>query len=151
MELQDRFEVADVLHHYSYCIDTHQEERLNEVFTSDASVDLGYGRWVGIDNIVTRYVEVLSNFEGTAHAISNVRPRLKESSGESTSYVTAWHWLHREAGDTEHRPADFTFVAVYLDSWRRTDEGWRISGRRARKVGPTSLAAGSLPAFMLPK
>ena len=144
-------DVVDLLFQYSECIDTRRFDRLSEIFTADAEVDLGFGVWRSLEEIIGGYQQLLADIEGTAHSISNIRLRLDDASGYSTAYVHAWHWIRRGGSVAVHRPADFLFVALYRDELVKIDEvGWRISRRRARRVGPTALALGSLPDSMIP-
>jgi len=151
MNCTDLHEVTDLLYLYSECVDTRRFDRLGEIFATDAEVDLGYGAWQSIDTIIAGYQRLLAPVAGTAHSLSNVRLQLDAGSGRSTAYVHAWHWMPREAGEAVDQPADFLFVALYRDDLVKLDDvGWRIRRRRARRVGPTALAAGAVPASMSP-
>jgi len=147
----DERDVTDLLFLYSECIDTRRFDRLGEVFSLDAEVDLGFGVWRTLETIVDGYRRLLADIEGTAHAVSNTRVRINDNRGNSTAYVQAWHWIRREPNIPAHRPADFLFVALYLDDWVKEHQvGWRIRRRRARRIGPTALAFGTLPVSMIP-
>ena len=149
--IMDERDATDLLFLYSECIDTRRFDRLGEVFSIDAEVDLGFGVWRTLETIVNGYRLLLADVEGTAHAVSNTRVRIHDDRGKSTAYVQAWHWMRREADVSAHRPADFLFVALYLDDLVKEDQvGWRIRRRRARRIGPTALAFGTLPVSMIP-
>jgi hypothetical protein len=141
--------IRDVIHHYSYCLDARHVRQLPDVFAEDAVVDLGYGTWRGIEQVICEYERILGPFEATAHVVTNVRVDLQDQwRASSTAYVTAWHWL-TDPSASDIRPADFMMLALYRDAWRRSDElGWRIQSRRARRLGPSALAVGDLPTYM---
>ena len=147
--LLDREAIRDLLAHYCFCLDAGQPARLaDEVFTEDGVDDHGLGEWRGRNSIRAGFVEVMSRFEGTAHVLGNVRIDIDGDEARSSAYVSAWHWL---AGGSRDRPADFLVVGVYLDRLRHEPTGWRIAYRRFRPLGPSVLAAGRLPAFLLPR
>ena len=90
----DRLAVADVLAHYSYCLDTRQASRLNgEVFTPDVEADYGYGIWTGADKLVDWIGSVFARTPETMHQLGNVRVDVTGDRARSSCYVTAWHWL----------------------------------------------------------
>jgi hypothetical protein len=151
--IADRVAITDLLFHYAYCIDSAQPARLNEVFAEDVLAEYGYGEreddhaWRGSAELIAGISAQVAQFEASAHAISNVRVSADANLARSTAYVCGWHWLPAPGSDP-FRPADFMFTGVYVDGWRRQDEGWRIVHRRFRRLGPSSLAVGRAPDFM---
>lgn len=148
----DREAIRDLLHHYAYCIDTAQPERLREIFSPSVTANYGYGdggEWHGIDQLVGGLGAQIETFEGTAHMIGNVCISLDGDRARSTCYVAGWHWVKSRGVDAQ-RPADFLFTGVYVDDLRREPEGWRVIRRRFRRLGPTALTAGVLPDYMRP-
>lgn len=146
----DREEIAAVLIHYAYCIDTRQVERLDEVFSTDVAANYGYGEggeWHGAEQVIAGLGEQVASFEATAHMITNIRIELDGDSAKSSCYVTGWHWVGANAGDPE-RGADFLFTAAYVDDLRRDPAGWRVTRRRVRRLGPSALTLGALPDYM---
>jgi hypothetical protein len=147
--IADRFAVADVLAHYSYCLDNRQVARIDgEVFTSDAEIDYGYGHWTGAADLVAWIESVFVHTPHTMHSLSNIRVDLDGDRAHSSCYVTAWHWLPTDEGADPVRPADFVFGATYLDDLRCSGQAWRIVRRRVQKFGPASLLAGKMPDFL---
>jgi hypothetical protein len=148
--MTDREQIEEVLHAYATCIDKGEAEGLaREVFSEDAVVDLGYGAWNGAAEVARQIGEEIDQFDGCAHMLSNLRLELDGDSARSTIYVTAWHW-NRDPEADPSRPADFTTVGVYIDRLRRESQGWRIVGRRFRRLGPSAIAIGRLPDFIQP-
>jgi hypothetical protein len=54
-----------------------------------------------------------------------------------TSMLIAFHWHDQSDSPGTGRPADFGLVVQSEDRLKRTAEGWRVSERRARALGPT--------------
>lgn len=144
----DRELIAETLYAYATCIDKGEPEGMaREVFARDAVVDLGYGVWDGPEEIVRQFAAEIETFDGSAHVLTNMRVDLDGDTASSSIYVTAWHWNKAEGADPG-RPVDFVTVGVYLDKLRREAAGWRIVHRRFRRLGPSAIALGALPAFI---
>ncbi|MCZ7526508.1 MAG: nuclear transport factor 2 family protein [Acidimicrobiia bacterium] len=148
----DRHAICELLAHYCFLVDSGYHDRLaDEVYTADAVDDHGLGEWRGSDAIRRAFAETMARFEGTAHVLGNVHVELDGDRARSRAYVTAWHWLADRAEPGTIRPADFVVLGAYLDDLRREPAGWRIARRRFRPVGPSVLAVGELPDFLLPR
>ncbi len=143
--LADRQAVLDVLHHYCYCVDHRLPNGIaDEVFSPDAVDDHGFDRWEGREQLRAAFTSIVERFTATAHLLANPRILIDGDRATSHCHVTAWHWL---PGGASHE-ADFVMVGTYEDELRRLDEGWRITFRRFRRVGPTPTASGQLPDFL---
>lgn len=141
-------EIEAVLHAYCELIDRREPARLaSEVFADEVRVDMGYGVWSGAAAASAALQLVVSRFAASAHVLTNIRTQLTGRDARSTSYVTAWHWAPAESQPAE-READFATVGVYLDRLRRETAGWRILERRFRRLGPSGVAIGRLPAYL---
>lgn len=144
-ELADRMAIVDVLQHYCYCVDNNLPDAIaEEVFAPDAIDDHAYDRWEGREQLRAAFTAIVNRFTATAHLLSNLRVRVEGDRATTHCYVTAWHWL--PGGDEPE--TDFVVVGTYEDNLRRSDEGWRITFRRFRRVGPTPTALGPLPDFL---
>lgn len=151
-ELDEREAIRDLLAHYCFLIDSSQSHLLTtEIFTPDAVDDHGMGEWRGSEEIGRAFAALMPRFEGTAHVLGNVRIELDGDRARTSAYVTAWHWLARTSGRGRIRPADFVAVGVYLDEMAKGPGGWRITRRRFRPLGPSSLGVGELPPWLLPQ
>lgn len=143
--LAERQAIIDLLHHYCSCVDRQEIDRLaDEVYTEDAVDDHGFGVWRGREQIRRAFASFMPRYAATAHVIGNARVEFDGDQASSTAYVTAWHWL----ADSGHDEADFVMVGVYRDQLRRIADGWRISHRRFRRIGPAPAALGVLPDFL---
>jgi len=149
---EDAEAIRDLLHHYSFCVDSRRPGRLDEVFAESVEARYGYGEdgvWHGVAAVIDGIEGLLAPLAGTAHMLSNVRVEATGDAATSSAYVSAWHWVEAPGGPTE-RPADFLFTCAYLDDLERREEGWRIVRRRLRRLGPTALTAGTMPDHMRP-
>jgi hypothetical protein len=146
-EQTDDQQIRDLIATYCYPID-HQRgsEVPDRIFTEDAFDDHGVGLAQGRDELRAFFDtdKLLQLAEGTAHAISNQIVRVDGDTGRSQSYVTAWHWLQSRRDLGAEREADVVLVAIYDDTLRRTADGWRISKRYCRRIGPGPMSVGDL-------
>lgn len=124
-ELSDRLEIQDLITAYSYAIDFHRFDDLDEIFTSDATLDYtATGGAAGpLAEIKAWLQSVLSQFGGHQHLVAT---SLVDLDGDTATAKTICHnpmWFN----DASTPPL---FVGMwYLDSFARTPEGWRMTGR----------------------
>jgi hypothetical protein len=64
--------------------------------------------------------------------------------------ITAWHWFEKSDASFSEALIDFAQIVVTADQLERTPEGWRITERRARALGP-SFALNAGPMVLLTK
>ncbi|GAB5449743.1 MAG: nuclear transport factor 2 family protein [Halioglobus sp.] len=133
-ELSDRFEIQDLIFHYADLIDRKQISRLrDEVFTDDAHIDYGVmGGSVGNVDTTLEFLEsALTDelFPDYQHLNANIQIRLD---GDSASgRVMCFNPMEMSLPDGEKQ---IYFLGLwYVDEYRRTDKGWRIS-RRAEET-----------------
>lgn len=144
--LEDRQAIHDLLVHYTYLVDHAQYERIaEEIFTEDASDDHGLGERVGREAL-HRYFTAMhdGDTDFAVHCLSNVMIAVDGETARAFSYSVMWSWRRSTRHLGRLRPADFVGIGAYEDELRRTPEGWRISNRVARSMGPSPLAAGDL-------
>lgn len=147
--MSDRDEIQDVLQAYATHLDKKNPAGLaEEVFTDNAVIDLGYGVWEGAERFLKEYAWELEQFDGTAHVLTNFRCKIDGDTATSSIYVTAWHWSKGLADSERFPPSDFVTLGVYLDKLERRPHGWRIAHRRFRRLGPSAVAIGTMPAFI---
>lgn len=133
-ELSDRFEIQDLVFHYADLIDRKQFQALRDsVFTPDAYIDYSaFGGSVGsLDDTVTFLEAALTNtqFPATQHLNANVQIAL--NGGEASGRVMCFNPMEMtiEQGATQ----TYFLGLWYIDSYRRTPAGWRISRRVEEK------------------
>lgn len=134
--VDDRLEIADLLHRYAYHFDRNEPEHVATLFTDDAVID--YGPDVapirGRAAIVERISPGLEHtFAATSHHISNVLVRfVAPDAATVVAYVYAWHRYH-ERSEAGH------LWGQYRLRTRRTDAGWRISELVLKAVAVTDF------------
>ena len=126
-ELRDRLEIEDLLTRYCAAIDAKDFDRLDEVFTPDATID--YTKSGGIRgeySVVKSWLaKALAPFRVVQHLVTNVR---LEIDGERASSVCSFFnpmGLPGEDGGVNL----FFCGGRYRDQLISTERGWRISER----------------------
>ena len=133
-ELSDRFEIQDLVFHYADLIDSKQIGRLRtEIFTEDAHIDYSaMGGSVGNLDTTIEFLEaslVSELFPNTQHLNANVQVQLDGDA--ATGRVMCFNPM--EMALPEGGTQTFFLGLWYVDEYRRTDTGWRISRRAEEK------------------
>lgn len=128
-ELSDRFEIQDLVFHYADLIDTKNFDQLrDDVFTQDVHIDYSaMGGTVGdLEETITFLKASLTNelFPNTQHLNANVQVTLQGDT--ATGRVMCFNPMEMGLPDGAHT---FFLGLWYVDEYRRTDKGWRISRR----------------------
>ena len=129
-EISDRLEIQDLVYLYSELIDTRQFDQLREqIFTADAFIDYSaFGGSVGDLETTIAFLEgalAASVFPNFQHLNANIRVALE---GErATGRVMCFNPMETAlpGGGTQ----TMLLGLWYLDEYRCTDRGWRISKR----------------------
>lgn len=125
-ELADRRAIDDVLYRYAHALDSHEWERLAEVFTPDAVADfleLG-GVNEGLDAITGLIAGVLSGLDHSQHLIGSPLAVVDGDTATARCYLQAQHvFAGADGGD------HFLVGGTYVDELVRTGDGWRIRHR----------------------
>jgi hypothetical protein len=133
-EVSDRLEIQDLVFHYADLIDRRELQRLREeVFTEDVYVDYSaMGGSVGsLDETITFLEAALTAelFPNSQHLNANVQVNVDgdRASGRIMCF-NAMEMSLPEGGTQTY------FLGLwYLDEYRRTSGGWRISRREEVK------------------
>ncbi len=124
--LLDHRDIVQLTIDYCWALDTGDWDRLRDVFTPDATADLGAGGQTGIEEIIGRVSAALGPLDDSQHMVSNhqltIDPRGNEATGRC--YLQAQHIRH----DVEGEP-HYMVAGRYEDRYVRTEEGWRIAHR----------------------
>ncbi len=133
-ELSDRFEIQDLVFHYSHLIDSKQIDRLrDDIFTPDAFVDYSvFGGSVGnLEETLAFLKGALTHelFPNTQHLNANVQVQLQGDT--ATGRVMCFNPQEMVLG--EGKTHTFFLGLWYVDEYRRTDKGWRIARREEVK------------------
>jgi hypothetical protein len=156
-ELEDREEIRETLHQYSFLLDMNRWAEVPEaVFTADGEdvhaedtdppmVSKGH------EALRAQFGRAMPNFESTQHLLGNHVIEVDGDEATAQTYSMSAHWLDQGEGADPGRPADFILSLLYVDKLRRTEDGWRVYNRRLHAFGPgSSLAVGWLPGFLQP-
>jgi SnoaL-like domain len=133
-EISDRFEIQDLVFHYADLIDRKEVARLREeIFTEDAHID--YSAMGGSVGDVPTTIEFLEAsltdelFPNTQHLNANVQVTLNGDT--ATGRVMCFNPMDMTIAEGETQT--FFLGLWYVDEYRRTDAGWRISRRAEEK------------------
>ena len=133
-QLSDRLEIQDLVFHYADLIDTKQFDQLrDEVFTADAHIDYSaMGGSVGdLEETITFLKAAVTDalFPNTQHLNANVQVVL--DGDQANGRVMCFNPMEMTMPDGGTQT--YFLGLWYVDEYRRTAEGWRISRREEVK------------------
>ncbi len=132
-ELSDRFELQDLCIHYARLIDQKDFDKLRDVFTEDAHIDYSaFGGSVGtLEETITFLKAAVSDelFPNTQHLNANIEIELDGDSAKGRVMCFNPMEMALPDGGTQ----TFFLGLWYVDEYRRTAQGWRISRREEEK------------------
>lgn len=126
-EIADRIEIQDLLTRYTRAIDTRDFDRLDDVFTPDATIDYtAVGGTRGAFPEVKAWLRTaLGHYSVSQHMISNFTIVVEGDTAQSRVYVFNPMGRTRPDGQLEL----FFMGGYYVDRLIRTAAGWRIAER----------------------
>ncbi len=132
-EISDRFEIQDLIYRYAHLVDQKEIQGLRDVFTEDAFIDYSaMGGSVGhLEETLTFLEGALTDelFPNFQHLNANIQIEL--AGDTATGRVMCFNPMQISLPDGERQ---VYFLGLwYLDEYRRTAEGWRISRREEEK------------------
>jgi ketosteroid isomerase-like protein len=130
-ELTDRREIEDQIIAYAYAVDFHNWDELDTIFTEDATLDFTAtgGEKGDLEEIKKFFDRALNLFSGHQHLMTNMQVTIDGDTARSRT--TCHNPMYLAAGDGKQH---VMFVGIwYLDTWRRTPQGWRIKSRVQQK------------------
>ena len=109
------------------CDTGYDPERMRPLFTSDAFWDGGerFGRYEGADAICGFFADVSSRITWALHYM--IAPVVEVSDDLQTASA-GWYLLEPCTVATDDGPRAMLIVGRYADSYRREQDGWKISG-----------------------
>jgi hypothetical protein len=133
-ELSDRIEIQDLVFHYADLIDGRNFDELREtVFTEDAFVDYSvYGGSVGdLETTISFLKDAVTEqlFPNCQHLNANIQVKLEGDT--ATGKVMCFNPM--EMAITGQDNQTYMLGLWYVDAYRRTPQGWRISRRVEEK------------------
>jgi 3-phenylpropionate/cinnamic acid dioxygenase small subunit len=132
-ELADRREIEDQVIAYAYAVDFHRWDDLDAIFTEDATLDFTAtgGERGTLAEIKGFFDRALNLFQGHQHLMTNVQVSFGEDGQSATSRTACHNPMYLAGADGQQH---VMFVGIwYLDTWRRTPDGWRIAAREQQK------------------
>jgi hypothetical protein len=131
-EISDRLEIQDLLVRYADAIDRHDFDGLDEVFTPDAAID--YTAFGGIAGAYPQMkawlAQALSRYSGYQHLVANADIRLDGDAASGRIMCLNPMPTPGAAGASQ-----VTYNGLwYIDAYRRTQSGWRISSRKEERA-----------------
>ena len=125
-EMSDRFEIQDMLFRYADIIDRKAVDELNDIFTADAHIDYSaFGGSVGDRESTLDFLkQALPAFSASQHLNANIQIAVEGDTG--TGRVMCFNPMEMPLGEEKQV---FMLGLWYVDSYRRTTEGWRICSR----------------------
>ena len=136
----DREQILAGLAAYCRFADLNRPDEQTAVFTDDCRVSYGGpGRWIeGREALTQSLRRSLAAYSATSHLLGNTE--IDPTGPETVDCQTVVHAWHRPADGGP----DVMLYGRYVDSWVRTDQGWRIAVREFRTAGATGRATTSL-------
>lgn len=132
-ELSDRFELQDLVFRYAQLIDSKQFDELRNLFTADAHIDYSaFGGSVGnLEETIAFLHAAVTNelFPNTQHLNANVQ--IAVSGDTATGRVMCFNPMVMTVPGEGART--YFLGLWYVDEYRRTEAGWRISRRQEEK------------------
>ena len=132
-EISDRFEIQDLVFRYAQLVDAQSIDQLREVFTEDAHVDYSaMGGSVGnLEETLAFLHASLTRelFPNSQHLNANVQVKVNGDSASGRVMCFNPMEMSMPDGGTQ----TFFLGLWYLDEYRRTSDGWRISRREEEK------------------
>lgn len=132
-QLQDRYDIEQVIFRWCEIVDTKDFDHLDDVFTDDAIGDYSETNGKVMNGLAPFVVHMKTNLGHdsncgvTQHNASNCRIALDGDGATSrTNFYAVHQGVRARAGD------HYTCWGQYEDRWLRTPKGWRISHRRYR-------------------
>lgn len=130
-ELSDRLEIQDLITAYSYAVDFHRFDDLDDIFTADGVLDLTEtGGIAGPLPEVKKWLgTVLPNFAAHQHLVATSQVIVD---GDTATARSICH--NPMVFDADGKQSLLVVGLWYLDEFVRTDAGWRIRTRSQQKA-----------------
>jgi hypothetical protein len=134
-EISDRFELQDLVFRYSQIIDSKDFDLLREeVFTADAFIDYSVfgGSKGNLEETIAFLHKAMAIFPNTQHLNANIQIQIDANDPDKASgrvMCFAPQDMRLKNGESHI----FFCGLWYVDEYRRTEQGWRISRRVEEK------------------
>ena len=146
--LFDREEIRNLRTLYAHYLDSNNIAALDQVFSSDAVVEVTVGKMTGLAAIQAGLNDAFTQFDRDRrgsypflHAITNHWIRL---TGPDTATGRCYLIDFETASKADPNP--LLLLGLYADEYRRIDGQWRITATRLEVVWPPGSGAEAHPA-----
>ena len=129
-EISDRFEIQDLVHHYSHIIDQRDFDLLrSDIFTQDAFIDYtAMGGAAGdLDSTITFLKSALTESLFPKYQHLNANIQISITGDAASGRIMCFNPM--EASTPENQSKVFFLGLWYVDEYVRTRSGWRICKR----------------------
>lgn len=129
--MSDRFEIQDLLYNYADIIDSQEFDKLRDIFTEDAHID--YSAFGGAVGNLEEIIEFLKSamiglFPNTQHLNANLQIRVDRDTGSGR--IMCFNPQEMNLGEDSQT---YMLGLWYIDTYVRTEKGWRIKTRYEEK------------------
>ena len=138
LRFPDRFEIEQLMYTYARAADMADVDTQLSTFHSDCRVRFSGETWIeGHDDLRAKLANAFVRYAQTSHAVTNISITFTGNDfADAESLITAWH---RDAQGKE-----WTLHGRYVDSWRRSAEGWKLQTREIKAAGAAGRDESSL-------
>jgi ketosteroid isomerase-like protein len=134
---EDWLAIVGGLNRMAALMDAREWDRIGEVVLPDARCYGQLGHEAIAANVLRR---ALGGCGPTQHLLGNYDIHVDGDVAKSRSLIRAYHL--EAGGEALEEPRTYVWMGVYLDRWRRTGDGWRMSERKTEtnvSVGDASV------------
>lgn len=128
----DQWAIEKLLKRYARALDERSFDGLDECFTPDAHLDYSCAGGIAgaYPEVKAWLAEVLPPITEMQHFTTNVEISVDGDEASGTSYTLNVNGMKDAAGTLRH----MIVGAQYIDRYRRTPAGWRITYRREERL-----------------
>ena len=123
-EIPDKQHIRELQNRYSYAIDSGQYDKLDDMFTPDATYHFVTGSTDNIEALKNTIREALQPLTSSQHINGNQWAEITGDHATAGCYFTV-HMFKEGVADGEH----FEMGGRYDDELLRTPDGWRFTSR----------------------
>ena len=123
-EIPDKQHIRELQNRYSYAIDSGQYDKLDVMFTPDATYNFVTGATDNLEALKNTIRDALQPLSSSQHINGNQWAEIEGDRARAGCYFTV-HMVKEGLADGEH----FEMGGRYDDELLRTPDGWRFTSR----------------------